>query len=265
MAVPLRGWPRRTFGEISLAVPPGLFEDEEAPPGCLAALTAIVPATLRIRMIGSGAATSLAGILSGLTDAVPQEDHAAGEGYLWPGLRAEPPGEPRRMHFLFETGGQVYHGLAEAPADLWVDYGTFLEAVMRSLDPGAPPSPVLPLFAGQGRPDIAERPPAPDPVEMSRRRLAETSGEARALILGHRFDAAEALLRAIDPDIHGVVALAAVYEAALIASPSDGLILDRAIYWAHAAFPAPHTACEARDFARAAAEAEARLKALFRA
>lgn len=263
LAVPVRGWPRRPFGEISLAIPPGLFEDDEAPPGCLAALTTIAPATLRIRRVNPGSETSLAGLLSGFTDAPPQADQA-GEGHVWPGLRAEQPGEPRRVHFLFETESRVYHGLAEAPGDLWTDYGTFLEAVMRSLDIGEAPSPRLPLFAGQGAPDVAGRVPEPDPVEAARGRLAEASGEARALILAHRFEEAEALLRAIDADIQGAVALAADYEAALAASPSDRLILDRAIYWARAAFPAPHTAYEARDYARGAAEAEARLRSVFR-
>lgn len=258
----MNGWPRRQFGDISLAIPPGLMEDDEAPPGYLVAITALTPATLRIRRIGTGAATSLAEILSDLTDAPPQEDQA-GQGHVWPGLRAEPQGAPRRMHFLFETAGEAYHGLAEAQADLWADYGIFLEAVMRSLDPGGPPSPRLPLFAGQGVPDVTERAPVVDPMEAVRGRLMAVSGEARALILAHRFDEAEAMLRAIDADIQGAVALAAVYEAALAALPADRLILDRAIYWAHAAFPSPHTAHEAHDYARAAADAEARLKALF--
>lgn len=263
LAVPVRGWPRRQFGEISLAVPPGLFEDDEAPSGCLAALTALAPATLCIRRIDPGEVSSLAELMASFTDAPPRADQA-GEHHIWPGLRAEPPGEPRRMHFLFESDGVAYSGLAEAPSDLWTDYGTFLEAVMRSLDIGGAPSPGLPLFAGQGAPDVAERPPEPDPVETARRHLTEASGEARALILQHRFAAAESLLRAIDADIQGAAALAAAAETALAASPSDALILTEAIRWARAAFPQPHTAHEADDYARAADEAEARLRSLFR-
>ena len=255
LAVPVKSWPRRQFGEISLAVPPGLFEDDEAPPGCLAAFTALAPATLRIRRIDPGAATSLSEILAGLTDASPHADQA-GEHCIWPGLRAEPPGEPRQMHFLFESGGAAYHGLAEAPSDLWADYGAFLESVMRSLDIAGAPSPRLPLFAEQGAPAVAERPPEPGPVETARRRLADASGEARALILQHRFGDAETLLRSIDADIHGAAALAAAAEAALYASPSDALILTEAIRWARAAFPQPHTAHEAEDYSRAADEAE---------
>jgi len=259
----VRGWPRRQFGEISLTVPPGLFEDDEAPPGCLAALTAIAPTILRIRRIDPGAAASLAELFAGFTDAPPQTDQV-GEHHIWPGLRAEPHGEPRQMHFLFESRGVAYHGLAEAPSDQWADYGAFLEAVMRSLDIGEIPSPSLPLFSGQGAPGLAERPPEPGPVETARRRLAEASGEACTLILQHRFGDAESLLRAIDADIHGAAALAAAAEAALAAAPTDALILTEAIRWARAAFPQPHTAHEAKDYSRAADEAEEKLRSLFR-
>ncbi|MFN7180290.1 hypothetical protein [Hyphomonas sp.] len=259
MAVPVNGWPRRQFGDISLAIPPGLMEDDEAPPGCLVALTALAPATLRIRKIGIGAATSLADILSGLTEAPPQRDQA-GQGHVWPGLRAEPQGAPCRMHFLFESGGAAYHGLAEAPADLWADYGIFLEAVMRSIDPGGTPSPRLPLFTGQGVPDVTERAPVADTVEDIRRRLDEVSGEAVALIVALRFGEAEALVRHIDADIYGANALAGAYEAALEQSPEAPGLFDRALYWARSAFPDPHTPLEAEQYDSALKASEARLR-----
>jgi hypothetical protein len=256
-------WRRQTFGPISLAVPPGLFADEEAPPGCLAALTAIAPATLRLRIIQPGGARSLEAVMAGLTSATAAAVESAGKGYVWPGLRAQEDTEPQRVHFLFETGGQVFHGLAEAPGHLWQDYGTFLEAVMCSLDPGEAPRPTLPLFRTAPVPQSRRREPPPDPVEQVRLRLDEVSGEVRGLILDGRFAEAEARLRAIDGDIQGAVALAAAYETALAAAPTSAAILERAVYWARSAFPDAHTAVEAGAYRAAAEEAEARLKAIF--
>lgn len=257
-------WLRQTFGPISLAVPPGLFADEDAPPGCLAALTAAVPATLRLRSIRPGSAKSLEAVMAGLTSTSPAIIEAAGEGHVWPGLRAQEDTEPQRVHFLFETGGQVFHGLAEAPGELWDDYGTFLEKVMLSLDPGAAPLPTLPLLRASGVPQSRQRVREPDPVEQVRRRLADASGEARSLILEGRFEEAEARMRAIDADIQGAVALAAAYETVLAAAPRNAAILERAVRWARSAFPEAHTAMEADAYRAAADDAETRLRALFR-
>lgn len=257
------GWKRRQYGPISLSVPPGLFENEDAPPGSLAALTAMAPATLSIRMIGIGGAATLSEVMSRLCGAAPRLVHAKGETHLWPGLVAEDPGQPRQIHYLFESGGEVFHGFAEAPSHLWADYGVFLEQVMYSLDPGGPPSPTLPLLAGEDLPEVGEAPPELSPVEAIRQRLAPAAAGAHALILDRRFEEAEASLLAIDRDVQGAVALAAAYEAALIAAPSDALVLERAVHWAHRAFPSAHTAMEADDYARAAEQAEARLRSLF--
>lgn len=260
----MRGWRRKQYGPVSLAVPPGLYENEDAPPGSLAALTAMAPATLSIRRIDTGGAATLAGVMSRLCGAAPRRVHAKGETHLWPGLVAEDPGQPRQIHYLFESGGEVFHGFAEAPPHLWADYGVFLEEVMHSLDLGQPPSPTLPLFPGEDLPEVAEAPPELSPVEAVRQRLAPVSAAAHALILARRFEEAEASLLAIDRDVQGAVALAAAYKAALIAAPSEALILERAVHWAHRAFPSAHTAMEAEDYSKAAGEEEARLRAIFR-
>ncbi len=251
---------RRHFGGLSLEVPPGLFEDDEAPAGYAIALTALEPATLRLRMIDPAGAASLSDLMDNLAGAPPVEVSAAGESFLWPGLAALVPGEPRVVHYLFETAGQVVHGLAAAPNDLWADYGTFLEAAMLSLDPGGTPVPTLPLFPGQGLPDVREKPLEEDPAEARRRQLDEASGEALALILALRFDEAETLIRRLDADIYGANALARAYETALGRSPAEPSLFDRALHWARSAVPEPHTAIEAEQYATATEAREARLR-----
>lgn len=165
-------YPRRSFGAISLEVPPGLFEDDEAPSGCLAALTATAPATLRIRTLAAGTAASLADIMAGLCRSLPQDVTTTGRKHAWPGLGAAMPGDPHRVHYLFESGGEVFHGLAEAPADLWADYGPYLEGAMLSLDPGEKPHPSLPLHGAHAAPAVhaAEPTPSTGPAAPSRTR-----------------------------------------------------------------------------------------------
>lgn len=255
---------RQQFGRLSLEVPPGLFEDDEAPAGYVVALTALAPATLRIRMIDPAGAASLSDVMARLIEAPPAEVSAAGENFLWPGLAATVPGEPRDMHFLFESAGQVILGVATAPNALWADYGTFLEGAMRSIDPGGVPVPTLPLFPGQGLPDIRQRPAEEDPAETRRRRLGDASGEAVALILALRFEEAETLIRRIDADIYGSNALARAYETALERAPDAPGLFDRALHWACRAYPSPHTAFEAEQYDTALQADEARLRKIAR-
>lgn len=255
---------RRYFGGLSLEVPPGLFEDDEAPAGYAVALTALEPATLRIRTVDPASAVSLSEVMTGLVGASPKEVEATGEDYVWPGLAAEVPGEPRCVHYLFESGGQVIYGMAQAPPALWADYGSFLEGAMLSLDIGGQPLPSLPLFEHASAPEVREKQELPDPAEAVRLRLAEVAGEAATLIEALHFEEAEALIRRIDSDIFGANALARAYEAALERSPAEPRILDRAVYWARGAFPEAHTAVEAEEYRTAAEETVARLKGIAR-
>ncbi len=247
-------YPRRRFGAFSLEVPPGLFPDDAAPAEYAAALTALVPATLRIRTIPLAGAANLAEVLSRAGGGPPRQVSATGEEYVWPGLSATMDGAPHEVVYAFESGEQVWLGTLSVPGDLWNDYAPFLEGAMVSLDIGARPAPTVPLFAGSAVPVISERTFPPDPVETMRQRLAEMAGEAVRLILDLRFDEAEAAVRQIDSDIYGANALADAYEAALRRNPTDQAILSRAIIWARNAFPEPHTALEAETY-RSAAEA----------
>lgn len=253
-------YPRRPFGPVSLEVPPGLFDDDEAPPGFLVALTALAPATLRIRCLSPGGAACLAAILSALAPGEAEEVAASGDGHLWPGLAVRVPGPTRARHFVFESEGQVFHGAAVAPEDLWEDYGVFLERAMLTIDPGGRPAPSLPLRPAGGLPRARPRPAEEDPVDAARRRLAAAAPQAAGLIAALRFDEAEALIRQIDADIQGAVALSGLYEAALVASPGEPAILARAILWARSAFPEPHAALEAEAYRSAAEAHEARLR-----
>ena len=256
-------YPRRCFGKVSLEVPPGLFEDDEAPSGFLVALTAIAPATLRIRTLSPGNAASLAEIMAGLCPSLPQDVTATGRKHVWPGLAAAMPGDPHRVHYLFESRGDVFHGLAEAPADLWTDYGPYLEGAMLSLDLGEKPRPSLPLHGAQVAPEVRATQPAQDSIGDIKRRLGAAEADVIRLILSGRFDEAEARLRAIDADIYGANALAHAYEAALERAPADARIYTRALHWARSTFPDPHTAVEAEQFRAAIADAEERLRQIF--
>lgn len=258
-------YPRRWFGGLSLEVPPGLFADDEAPDACVAALTAVAPATLRIRRIDLAGVADLSELLRRAGGGAPQQVFAAGEAYVWPGLSAATDGAPRAVSYAFESDGQVWLGTLCVPDDLWNDYAPFLEGAMLSLDIGKRPAPTVPLFAGSAVPVISERAVLPDPVEGMRERLAEMSAETVRLILDFRFDAAEATVRQVDSDIYGANALADAYEAALQRNPSDRTLLDRAIFWAHSAYPEPHTAIEAEDYRAGAAARVARLQSVFRA
>lgn len=257
-------YPRRWFGPLSLEVPPGLFEDETAPEGYAAALTALAPATLRIRPLDLAGERCLSDVMARLCGGTPREVEAAGLDYLWPGLAVDVEGEPRQTHYLFETGGQVWHGIVEAGQDLWADYAPFLEGAMLSIDVGEMPAPALGLLASSPLPVGVRRPELSDPVAEVRRRLAEASEAATELIVALRFVEAEAMLRDIDRDIMGANAIAGAYEAALFRSPSRADILERAINWAGRAFPEPHTAMEAEDYRSAAAQREARLRGIYR-
>ena len=220
-------YPRRAFGIFSLEVPPGLFDEDDAPFGYDAALTGYEPVTLRIRRMSPGDATALSDILQALCDGPPMPVCAAGAAHLWPGLTARETAGHRLRHYLFESHGQVIHGRIDVPDALWTDYGVFLEAAMLSLDLGEVPAPTLALFSGEGLPEIALRPPEEDPVDALKRRLAEASGEIMSLIGAARFAEAEAAARRIDADIYGAVALAQAYETALAASPADPALLER--------------------------------------
>lgn len=257
-------YPRRVFGIFSLEVPPGLFDEDEAPFGYDASLTGYEPVTLRIRRMSPGGAPTLAAVLQRLCDTPPESVTAAGSAHLWPGLSAREAAGHRLRHYLFESQGQVIHGRIDVPDALWTDYGVFLEAAMLSLDLGEAPAPTLPLLPGEGLPEIALRPPEVDPVDTLKRRLAEASGEIMSLIGAARFAEAEAAARRIDADIYGAVALAQAYEAALAASPADPALLERALHWAARALPSPQTAYEGREYDAELKAREARLRAIAR-
>lgn len=256
-------YPRRRFGAISMEAPPGLFEDDEAPADCIAALTATVPATLRLWKIDADDAPDLSGLMARLCDGVAREVAAVGE-YVWPGLAADVEGATRATHYLFEHDGAVIHGVASAATELWPDYGPFLEMAMLSLDVGTPPLPYLPLFVGGGTPEVTRKPEVESASASLERRLAAAEAQARDLIARGQFDDAEALIRAVDADIRGASALMRAYEAVLEQAPTDGRIFERALYWARAALPEPHTAIEAEQNASAIAEREARLSRIHR-
>lgn len=259
-------YPRKRFGAVTMEASPGLFEDNEAPGDCIAALTAIAPTTLRLWRIDPGNASDLSALMARVCDGAVREVAAVGEEHVWPGLAADIAGEGEvcETHYLFEHAGAVIHGVARAPRELWPDYGPFLEMTMLSLDIGARPSPYLPLFAGDCTPEVTPKPAVESSGASLARRLDGAAPEAQRLIAHLEFDRAEALVRAIDSDIRGANALMRFYEAALERAPTNTRIFERACYWARAALPEPHTSIEAEQNASAIAEREAGLKRIYR-
>jgi|GEM_PF-1527565 len=91
-------------------------------------------------------------------------------------------------------------------------------------------------------------------LKHTRARLAAAAQQARPLIDQQRFAEAEALLRAVDSDIYGAVALGQLYTSALqdlIATgqlvaqrPHAEKLFERALHY-RAAAPEPHTPEEA--------------------
>jgi hypothetical protein len=255
---------RLRFGALTLAAPPGLFEDDEAPADCIAALTSTEPASLRLWRLDASDAPNLAALMAQLCGGASRVVTALGEAYAWPGLAADVEGAPRKTHYLFESQGAAIHGVTETPNELWNDYAPFLEATMLSLDIGARPEPSLPLFAGGAAPEVSPKPEVEDPVDAKKRRLDDTASATIDLIVALKFEEAEVLLRAIDSDIYGACALADAFEAALQRMPTELRIFERALLWARRAVPTAHTAMEAESNDAAIAEREARLQKCFR-
>ncbi|WP_167755840.1 hypothetical protein [Vitreimonas flagellata] len=247
-----------------MEAPPGLFEDDEAPSDCIAALTAIAPASLRLWKIDPDGAPDLSALMARLCDGAVREVAAIGEEHVWPGLAADVAGDIRETHYLFEHDGAVIYGVARAPRVLWPDYGPFLEMAMLSLDIGARPSLYLPLVAGAGTPELTPKPEVESPSASLERRLASVTSKAQRLIAELDIENAEALVRAIDADIYGASALMQIYEAALAQAPANARIYERALYWARAALPEPHTEVEAEQNEAAITEREAALNRIYR-
>lgn len=257
-------YPRRRFGAVTMEAPPGLFEDDEAPAKCIAALTALAPATLRLWKIEPDGASDLSALMARLCDGAVREVTAIGEDHVWPGIAADVEGDPKETHYLFEHDGAFIHGVACAARALWADYGPFLEMAMLSLDIGARPALYLPLFAGGGTPELTRKPEVESPSVSLDRRLAGVAAEAQRLIAQSDFERAEAFVRAINADIYGASALMQIYEAALAQAPTNARIYERALYWARAALPEPHTEIEAEKNEAAITEREAALNRIYR-
>lgn len=109
-------------------------------------------------------------------------------------------------------------------------------------------------------------------LKHTRARLAAAAQQARPLVDQQRFAEAEALLRAVDNDIYGIVALGELYTNALsdllAAGQLDALrphaekLFERALHWRQSATPEPHTPEEADRNSRIQSEALTSLVAL---
>ncbi len=97
------------------------------------------------------------------------------------------------------------------------------------------------------------------PVDALRRRLAAAASEAMPHVVAGRFDAAEARVLSVDREIQSAVMLGAMYTQALRDAVRNGerdsrpdhvaALHERALHWRLSAYPEPHTAFEADDYA----------------
>ena len=96
-------------------------------------------------------------------------------------------------------------------------------------------------------------------LDSLRRKLARAAIQALPDVHAGNFDAADALVRGVDRDIQSAVMLGAMYTDALRAAVSAGeresrpeffaALHERALRWRRSAYPEPHTAMEADDYA----------------
>lgn len=109
-------------------------------------------------------------------------------------------------------------------------------------------------------------------LDSLRRKLADAAQRALPDVRAGRFDAADAQVRAVDTDIQSAVMLGAMYTAALKESVGVGeresrpehfkALYERTLRWRLSAYPEPHTAMEADDYASGRDADRAQLEAL---
>ena len=96
-------------------------------------------------------------------------------------------------------------------------------------------------------------------LDSLRRRLGEAAWQAWPQVRAGDFAAAESRVLAVDREIQSAVMLGAMYTAALREAIELGeqesrpalvaALHERALYWRQSAYPEPHTAHEADDYA----------------
>jgi len=170
----------------------------------------------------------------------------------------------------FEDGGRMFVAVAAAAETITGDYLPTLVDCIRTIELDQPAGPTLPLTAQQGAPtlDVVEhdtdQPLPRDSNEVWQRQMRKKRDEAmRAaapLLQAGRFDEAEQAVRVADDSIMGAVAVGRMYTDALSAMVASGAhkrdkaraaeLFNRALRWRQAAYPEPHTACEAKDYER---------------
>jgi len=109
-------------------------------------------------------------------------------------------------------------------------------------------------------------------LDSLRRRLAIAAREALPDVRAGRFDAADARVLAVDREIQSSVMLGAMYTEVLRDAIAAGqresrpefvaALHERALYWRESAYPEPHTAFEADDYAKGRAADRALLDAV---
>lgn len=109
-------------------------------------------------------------------------------------------------------------------------------------------------------------------LDSLRRRLAQAAQGALPDVRAGRFEAAESRVLAVDRDIQSAVMLGALYTEVLRDAVSAGeresrpefvaALHQRALHWRQSAYPEPHTAIEADDYAAGREADSAQLAAL---
>lgn len=261
---------------FSLELPPGLFRDtgagialgigrEVAVFRCLAEGPVLSVWTWALE-----SAPSLAGALSPIigddgADAL-REAASGGPVRSHPGLAWKTRSDDWvRSRFALECDGVIVLASAEAPAELWDDYGSFAERAMMTIEVSTPSGPPkAPLRSGEAAP--AEGGPVADPrveeASAHRRSLDAAASAAAAMIARRDDEGAIRHVRSVDGDILGACRLAQLFEDALAAAP-DAARADElyalARDWGWRSIPSPQTPVEAERHDEALAELEARL------
>lgn len=177
-----------------------------------------------------------------------------------------------------EDGKRLVTAHAMCPESLWPSFGPALERALASIELTDPREPTVPCVPGGPVPILdmygittGEWPMGRGKLraheENRAQKLAAAVEEARGHVARDAFDEAELVVRRVDSDIQGGVALAKLYESRLRElvpgsrkpDPAVEAVFRRALTWAQYCYPEPHTEYEAEAMARGRDEDYARL------
>lgn len=295
--------PRLANLGFSLEAPPGFVEvpvpaedvdfsdiTKNAALAILSSPVALALVTVAARpAYGDGSVTQWIAFLlehCGVTVTSAISGFCGGPAHLHPIMLVEAEQEQEGTHLTIrvialEDAQRFVTVTAMCPTALWASYGGQLEGALLSFELESPQGPTVPCVPNGPVPIVDMPGMVPGDWPRGRGTLEVDDGSyerareaaraaavesANVLVRQGRFDDAEMHVRNADADIHGMVAIARMFEERLrelVASNANReechAVHERALRWALRAYPEPHTAVEADDYEAGRAIDRARL------